>query len=134
MNALDEFFHSRQTIPSIKTQNAVAFVRPVPDILVWTPCPTASLAESLRLGKVSLAPTQLLLRPLALDPLRECVDNRCERVENGFRKLAAREQRHYSDQPLLDNQRVSGKGNHSVRPCPALVMHARIVRNVIGEM
>src|SRR5215467_13047153 len=106
MNSLDEFFHSRQTIPSIKAQNAVAFVRPVPDILVWTPCPTACLAESLRLRKVSLAPTQLLLRPLALDPLCDGVGNRCERVENGFRKSATRKEPYHSDQPVLDNQRV----------------------------
>src|SRR5215510_15978190 len=98
MNSLDEFFHSRQTIPPIKAQNAVAFVRPVPDFLVWTPCPTACLAESLRLRKISLALTQLLLRPLALDPLRDRVGGRCERVENRFRKWATREQRHHSDQ------------------------------------
>src|SRR5262245_31913710 len=104
MNSLDEFFHSRQTIPSIKTQNAVAFVRPVPDLLLWPPCPTACLAESLRLRKVSLAPTQLLLRPLALDPLRDRVGNRGERVENGFRKWVTGEQRHHSDQPILDHQ------------------------------
>src|SRR5262245_34021589 len=112
MNSLDEFFHSRQTIPSIKAQNAVAFVRPVPDFLVWAPCPTACLAESLCLRKVSLAPTQFFLRPLALDTLRDGVGNRCERVENGFRKSMTREQRHHSDQTILDHQRVSDKGNH----------------------
>src|SRR6185503_18720433 len=66
MNSLDEFFHSRQTIPWIKTQNAVAFLRPIPDVGVGTPSPTARMAESLRLRQISLAPTQFPLRPLAL--------------------------------------------------------------------
>src|SRR5215470_14243202 len=43
-----------------------------------------------------------LLRPLALDPLRDRVGNRCQRVENGFRKHATGEQRHHSDQTILD--------------------------------
>src|SRR5262249_43549949 len=96
--------------------------------------PTTCLAESLRLRKVSFAPTQLLLRPLSLDPLRDRVGNRCERVENRFRKCVTREQRHHSDQPILDNQWVAGEGNHSVILCPALIMHAWIVDNIIGEM
>src|SRR5262247_731494 len=75
-----------------------------------------------------------LLRPLALDPLRDRVGNRCERVENGFRKWATREQRHHSDQPILDKQWVSGEGNHSVILCPTLIMHAWIVRYVISQM
>src|SRR6476659_9653073 len=49
MNPLKEFFESGQTILWIKAQNTVTFLRPVPDIRVWTPCPTACLAESLRL-------------------------------------------------------------------------------------
>src|SRR5262245_14871876 len=134
MNSLDEFFHSRQTIPSIKAQNAVAFVGPVPDLMVWTPCPTACLAQSLCLRMVSLTPTQLLLRPLALDPLRDRVGNRCERAETGLRKWMTREHRHHADHPILDNQRVSGEGNHSVILCPALIMQAWIVYDVIGEM
>src|SRR6266403_570951 len=66
MNSLDEFFGSGRTIPWIKTQNAVAFLRPIPDVGVGTPGPTACVAESLRLRQISLAPTQFLLRPLAL--------------------------------------------------------------------
>src|SRR5689334_4764813 len=66
MNPLKEFFESGQTILWIETQNTVAFLRPVPDILVWTPGPAARLAEFLRLGKISLAGAQLLLRPLAI--------------------------------------------------------------------
>jgi hypothetical protein len=49
MNPLKEFFESGQTILWIETQNTVAFLRPVRDILLWAPCPTACLAESLRL-------------------------------------------------------------------------------------
>src|SRR6266704_3772133 len=66
MNALDEFFHSGQTIPWIKTQNAVAFLRPIPDVGVGTPSPTARLAEFLCLCQISLAPTQFPLRALAV--------------------------------------------------------------------
>src|SRR5437762_10821647 len=60
MNSLDEFFHSRQTIPWIKTQNAIAFLRPIPDVGVGTPGPTARVAESLRFCQISLALTQRL--------------------------------------------------------------------------
>src|SRR5260370_36826694 len=66
MNPLKEFFESGQTILWIETQNTVAFLRPVPDILVWTPCPTACLAESLRLRQVRLAALQLLSQLLLL--------------------------------------------------------------------
>src|SRR6266536_2519924 len=58
MNSLDEFFHSRQTIPWIKTQNAVAFFRPIPDVGFGTPGPTARLTEPLRLRQISLALAQ----------------------------------------------------------------------------
>src|SRR5216683_6273884 len=64
MNSLDEFFDSGQTIPWIKTQNAVAFLRPVPDILVWTPCPTAGLAQPLRFRQVRFTAPEGLLGPL----------------------------------------------------------------------
>src|SRR5712671_8157736 len=61
MNPLKEIFESGQTILWIETQNTVAFLRPVPYILVWTPCPASRLAEFLRLGKISLALAQFLL-------------------------------------------------------------------------
>src|SRR5580692_7320876 len=48
MNSLDEFFGSGQTIPWIKTQNPVAFLRPMPDVGVGTPGPTAGVAQLLR--------------------------------------------------------------------------------------
>src|SRR6267378_2210835 len=60
MNSLDEFFGSGKTIPWIKTQNAVAFLRPMPDVGVWTPCPTAGVAQPLRFCQVSFAAPQLL--------------------------------------------------------------------------
>src|SRR5438270_282511 len=64
MNSPDEFFRSGHTIPWIKTQNAVAFLRPVPGILVWIPCPTACLAQPLCFRQVRFtAPKGLLGRP-----------------------------------------------------------------------
>src|SRR5882672_10567146 len=66
MNSLDEFFGSRHTIPWIKTQNSVAFLRPMSEVGARTPGPTARVAEFLSLRQISLAPTQLLLRPLAV--------------------------------------------------------------------
>src|SRR4030095_12980858 len=54
MNALEQFFESRQTIPWIETLNAVAFLRPIPDVGVGTPGPTARMAEFLRLGQIGL--------------------------------------------------------------------------------
>src|SRR6266851_2615485 len=64
MNPLKEFFESGQTILWIETQNTVAFLRPVPDILVWTPGPTASLAQPLRFRQVRFTAPEGLLGPL----------------------------------------------------------------------
>ena len=47
-------------MPWIKTQNPVALLGPVPDVLVWTPCPAACFAESLRFRQVRLASAQFL--------------------------------------------------------------------------
>src|SRR3984893_12268016 len=52
MKPLKEVFGSRETILRIETQNTVAFLRPVPDILLWTPGPTAGLAQPLRFRQV----------------------------------------------------------------------------------
>src|SRR5271154_1880830 len=60
MNSLDEFFHSGQTIPWIKTQNAVAFLRPIPDVGVGTPGPTTGLAQPLRFCQVRFACAEFL--------------------------------------------------------------------------
>src|SRR5215831_20051042 len=92
------------------------------------------MTEPLTFCKERLAPANGLFRTLALDALRDRVGNRCERVENGFRKWVTREQRHHSDQPILDNQRVSGERNYSVILCPTLILDAWIVHNVIGQM
>src|ERR1700752_33432 len=52
MNPLKEVFESGQTILWIETQNTVAFLRPVPDIVVWTPGPTAGLTQPLCFSQV----------------------------------------------------------------------------------
>src|SRR5260370_19700659 len=67
MNSLDEFVGSGETIPWIKTQNAVAFLRPMPDVAVETPGPTTRVAESLRFRQISLSPTQIPLHALVLE-------------------------------------------------------------------
>src|SRR6266567_2057549 len=66
MNSLDEFFHSGQTIPWIKTQNAVAFLRPIPDVGAGTPGPTACVAKPLRFCQVRFTAPEGLLGRLAL--------------------------------------------------------------------
>src|ERR1700688_4298525 len=66
MNPLKEIFESGQTILWIETQNTVAFLRPVPDILVWTPCPTACLAHPLRLRQIRFTAPEGFLGRLAL--------------------------------------------------------------------
>src|SRR5260370_1106025 len=66
MNPLKELFESGQTILWIETQNTVAFLRPVPDILVWTPCPAACVAQLLRFRQVRFTSPEGLLGPLAI--------------------------------------------------------------------
>src|SRR5271156_5278199 len=66
MNPLKEFFESGQTILWIETQNTVAFFRPVPDILVWTPCPAAGLAQPLRFRQVRFTAPEGVFRPFAI--------------------------------------------------------------------
>src|SRR6476646_2544366 len=66
MNPLKEFFESGQTILWIETQNTVAFLRPVPDILVWTPCPTAGLAQPLRFRQVRFTGPESLLSSFSI--------------------------------------------------------------------
>src|SRR6202166_2873968 len=61
MNPLKEIFESGQTILWIETQNTVAFLRPVPDILVRTPSPTACLAQPLRFRQVRFTGREGLL-------------------------------------------------------------------------
>src|ERR1700675_885879 len=66
MNSLDELFDSGRTIPWIKTQNAIAFLRPMPKVGVGTPCPTAGVAEFLRFCQVRFTAPEGLLGSLAL--------------------------------------------------------------------
>src|SRR5882724_8188255 len=55
MNPLEQFFESGQTIVWIETLNAVAFLRPVPDVGVGAPGPAACVAEFLRLCQIGLS-------------------------------------------------------------------------------
>src|SRR5258708_5634100 len=87
MNSLDEFFGSRHTIPWIKTQNSIAFLRPMSEVGARTPGPTARVAEFLSLRQISLAPTQLLLRALAVSDVHHGTHEFDEitcRPENGM--------------------------------------------------
>src|SRR5713101_97896 len=81
MNPLKEFFESGQTILWIETQNTVAFVRPIPDVLVWTgtkipgqvrtPCPTAGVAQPLRFRQVRFTSSESVLRPLSFTQIED---------------------------------------------------------------
>ncbi len=66
MNSLDELFDSGRTIPWIKTQNAIAFLRPMPKVGVGTPCPTAGVAQPLRFRQVRFTSPEGLLGRLSL--------------------------------------------------------------------
>src|SRR5580704_8170276 len=66
MNSLDKLFHSGRTIPWIKTQNAVAFLRPIPDVGAGIPGPTACVAASLRFCQVRLTAPEGFLGRFAL--------------------------------------------------------------------
>ena len=66
MNSLDELFASGQTIPWIKTQNSVAFRRPIPVVSVGSPGPTACVAEFLRFRQVRFTGPEGLLGRLTL--------------------------------------------------------------------
>src|SRR5258705_346798 len=57
---------SRHTAIEIQHEIALVLLRPVTDVGFGTPGPTARVAEFLRLGQISLALTQLLLRALAV--------------------------------------------------------------------
>src|SRR5260370_10202799 len=66
MKPLKEVFESGQTILWIETQNTVAFLRPVPDILLWTPGPTAGLAQPLRFRQVRFTAPEGFLSAFAI--------------------------------------------------------------------
>src|SRR5258705_494399 len=74
MNPLKEIFESGQTILRIETQNTVAFLRPVPDILVWTPCPAACVTQPLRFRQVRFTGPEGLLGRLALGDVNPRTD------------------------------------------------------------
>ena len=52
MNPFDQFVYPGQTIPWVKTQNAVAFLRPISDVGVGTPGPTTRVADFLCLCQI----------------------------------------------------------------------------------
>src|SRR5260370_7122101 len=76
MNPLKELFESGQTILWIETQNTVAFVRTIADVLVWsgskipgqvrTPWPTAGLAQPLRFRQVRFTAPEGFLGAFAI--------------------------------------------------------------------
>src|SRR5436305_11155415 len=78
MNSPDEFFHSGQTIPWIKTQNAVTFLRPIPDVGVGTPGPTACVTEPLCSGQVGFTALQLLSQLFLLSYIHSAAETPCE--------------------------------------------------------
>src|SRR6266853_2277123 len=63
MDALEERFESRLSTVRVKTQHAVAFLGPVPNVTrSRNPCPTARMAEPLRFRQVCLALLKRLFR------------------------------------------------------------------------
>src|SRR3954454_16359769 len=68
MNPFDQFVDPGQTIPWVKTQNAVAFLRPIPDVGVGTPGPTARVADFLCLCQKGFTfPQRFFSPPLVRD-------------------------------------------------------------------
>src|SRR6185503_17317474 len=73
MKPLNKVFVLGQTTPWIETQNTVAFLRPIPDTLLWTPGPTAGLAQPLRFRQVCFTAPEGLLGPLLFTQIEhEC--------------------------------------------------------------
>src|SRR5712691_7954857 len=73
MKPLNKVFVVGQTTLWIETQNTVAFFRPVPDTLLWTPGPTAGLAQRLRFRQVRFTSSEGVLRPLLFTQIKhEC--------------------------------------------------------------
>src|SRR6266849_6320197 len=85
MKPLKEVFESGQTILWIETQNTVAFLRPVPDILLWTPGPTAGFAQPLRFRQRRFTSSEIHLRPLLFTQ----IDHGCDTlVPNSLKQRA----------------------------------------------
>src|SRR5713226_1791374 len=90
MNPLKEVFESRQTILWIETQNTVAFLRPVPDILLWTPGPTAGLAQPLRFHQVRFTCSEGRLGAL----LFAQVEDERDALVSTFKQRSSNQHRH----------------------------------------
>src|SRR5580704_1388943 len=74
MKVLKKVFESGQTILWIEAQNPVAFLRPVLDILLWAPGPTASLAQPLRFRQVRFTSSEGLLSALLFSQIKDEYD------------------------------------------------------------
>src|SRR5690349_14837769 len=91
MNPPDEFFHSGHPIAWIKTQNAVTFLRPIPDIGVRTPGPTACFAQPLCFRQVRFTTSEGLLRPLLFTQ----IEHECDTlVPTSLKQRCADQHRH----------------------------------------
>src|ERR1700682_5528009 len=91
MNPLKEVFESGQPILWIETQNTVAVLRPVPDILLWTPGPTAGLAQPLRFRQVRFTAPEGLLGPLTFTQ----IEHECDTlVPTSLKQRATNQHRH----------------------------------------
>src|ERR1700674_2302811 len=91
MKPLKEVFGSRETILRIETQITVAFLRPVPNILLWTPGPTAGLAEPLRFRQVRFTYSEGFLRPLLFTQ----IEHKCDTlVPTSLKQRATDQHRH----------------------------------------
>src|ERR1700755_2221909 len=74
MNRPEECFGSGQTIPWIETQNSVAFLRPVSDVLIGTPGKTARVPEPLRFRQVRFTYSDLFLGALLFAQVEDVDD------------------------------------------------------------
>src|SRR5215208_2316451 len=98
------------------------------------PGPTPGATQPLSLGQVGFAPPELVLRPLALDPLSDRVRDRTQSLKRVRSERTSREHRHDTDHPVFDNQRVAGEGGHPLALCPLLVTDARVTGDVVREV
>src|SRR4051812_34048029 len=74
VNSLKDCSELGQTLPRIKTQNSVAFIRPVPDTIRTTPGPTACVADSLRFRQVRFTYSDLFLGALLFAQVEDVHD------------------------------------------------------------
>src|ERR1700692_4847167 len=90
MKPLNKVFESWQTILWIETKNTVTFLRPVPDILLWTPGPTAGLAQPLPFRQVRFTSSEGLLRPLLFTQ----IEHECDTLVSTFKQRTSNQHGH----------------------------------------